>query len=63
MTGSGNTEFQLEEKYSFSLIHGGGKETLDLVASSEEERALWVSGLTHLIESVKSLHQDRQYDL
>ena len=62
--GTGNPDFQLEETHSFSILHGtGGREALDLVAGSEDERNLWVNGLNHLIECVRSLHQDRQYDL
>ncbi|KAK4328303.1 hypothetical protein Pmani_001287 [Petrolisthes manimaculis] len=54
----------LEENRCFSVIHGaGGREVLDLVASSEEERDAWVSGLAYLVQSVKVLHEERQYDV
>jgi len=57
-------ESALEENKCFSIIHGSnGRETLDLVAESVDERDAWITGLKHLVETFKSLHQDRQYDL
>ena len=54
----------LEESKCFSIIHGpSGREVLDLVAETEEERDTWVSGLTHLVQSVQALHQEKQYDV
>ncbi|XP_076043012.1 1-phosphatidylinositol 4,5-bisphosphate phosphodiesterase delta-4-like isoform X13 [Oratosquilla oratoria] len=54
----------IEEGRSFSIIHGeAGRETLDLVASSQEERDAWVRALTYLLDKVRSSHQDNQYDL
>ncbi|XP_047486033.1 1-phosphatidylinositol 4,5-bisphosphate phosphodiesterase eta-2-like isoform X2 [Penaeus chinensis] len=54
----------LEENKCFSIIHGqGGREVLDLVASTEEERDAWVTGLSHLVQSVKALHEEKQYDV
>ncbi|KAF2355359.1 Phosphatidylinositol-specific phospholipase C X domain [Trinorchestia longiramus] len=54
----------LDENRCFSIVHGtGGRETLDLMADSEAERKLWTGGLTHLVETFRSLHQDRQYDM
>ncbi|XP_066957865.1 1-phosphatidylinositol 4,5-bisphosphate phosphodiesterase delta-4-like isoform X5 [Macrobrachium rosenbergii] len=62
--GAATDEPLLEENKCFSVIHGpGGRETLDLVASSEEERDAWVTGLSHLIQSVKSLYEEKQYDV
>lgn len=64
LTGSAGEEPLLEESRCFSVIHGaGGREVLDLVASSEEERDAWVSGLKYLVQSVKVLHEERQYDV
>ncbi|XP_045600729.1 1-phosphatidylinositol 4,5-bisphosphate phosphodiesterase delta-4 isoform X3 [Procambarus clarkii] len=57
-------EPSLEENKCFSIIHGpGGREVLDLVAATEDERDAWVSGLTHLVQSVKALHEEKQYDV
>uniref|UniRef100_A0A6A7FWA2 Phosphoinositide phospholipase C n=1 Tax=Hirondellea gigas TaxID=1518452 RepID=A0A6A7FWA2_9CRUS len=54
----------LDEARCFSIIHGNnGHETLDLMAETENERDVWTAGLKHLIETFRSLHQDRQYDL
>lgn len=54
----------LEENKCFSVIHGqGGRDVLDLVASTEEERDAWVTGLSHLVQSVKALHEEKQYDV
>ncbi|XP_071545060.1 1-phosphatidylinositol 4,5-bisphosphate phosphodiesterase delta-4-like isoform X4 [Panulirus ornatus] len=60
----GGEEPVLEENKCFSIIHGpGGRDVLDLVATTEDERDAWVSGLTHLIQSVKALHEEKQYDV
>lgn len=62
--GAATDEPLLEENKCFSIIHGpGGREALDLVASSEEERDAWVTGLTHLVQSVKSLYEEKTYDV
>lgn len=54
----------LEERKCFSIIHGpSGREVLDLVAETEAQRDGWVAGLTHLVQSVQSLHQEKQYDI
>ncbi|CAL4059861.1 unnamed protein product [Meganyctiphanes norvegica] len=54
----------LVENRCFSVIHGvGGRDVLDIVASSEEMRDNWVAGLGHLVQSVQALHKDRKYDL
>ncbi|MCL4125685.1 UNVERIFIED_CONTAM: hypothetical protein GTU68_045445 [Idotea baltica] len=59
-----NSEPEIEEPLCFSIIHGGGgKEVLDLMANSKEQRELWVQGLKFLTESVQSMHQDRLYDV
>lgn len=63
-SGASGDEPWLEENKCFSVIHGpGGREVLDLVAATEEERDTWVSGLTHLVQSVKTLHEEKQYDV
>ncbi|KAK7086584.1 hypothetical protein SK128_001963 [Halocaridina rubra] len=62
--GGGADEPLLEELKCFSVIHGpGGREVLDLVASSEEERDAWVTGLSHLVQMVRSLYEEKQYDV
>ncbi|RXG70311.1 1-phosphatidylinositol 4,5-bisphosphate phosphodiesterase delta-4 [Armadillidium vulgare] len=53
----------LEESLCFSIIHGNGREVLDLMANSTEQRDLWVDGLKYLMENVQSMHQDRLYDV
>ncbi|XP_050703506.1 1-phosphatidylinositol 4,5-bisphosphate phosphodiesterase delta-4-like isoform X2 [Eriocheir sinensis] len=53
----------LEEDRCFSVIYAGGKEVLDLVAETMEDRDAWVTGLGHLVQSVQSLHQEKQYDV
>ena len=59
-----NFEPEIEEDLCFSVVHGNsGREVLDLMANSKEEREVWVKGLKFLIESVQSLHQDRVYDV
>ncbi|XP_042209036.1 1-phosphatidylinositol 4,5-bisphosphate phosphodiesterase delta-4-like isoform X2 [Homarus americanus] len=61
---AGGEEPVLEESKCFSVIHGpGGRDVLDLVAATEDERDAWVSGLSHLVQSVKSLHEEKQYDV
>ncbi|XP_037793332.1 1-phosphatidylinositol 4,5-bisphosphate phosphodiesterase delta-4-like [Penaeus monodon] len=62
--GGAGDEPVLEENKCFSIIHGqGGRDVLDLVASTEEERDAWVTGLSHLVQSVKALHEEKQYDV
>lgn len=62
-TGEG-LEVPVDENRCFSIIHGNsGHETLDLMAETEQERNTWTAGLRHLVDTFRSLHQDRQYDL
>ncbi|XP_038074700.1 1-phosphatidylinositol 4,5-bisphosphate phosphodiesterase eta-2-like isoform X2 [Patiria miniata] len=41
-------------KICFSIIHGSSWDTLDLILETEEETAIWIRGLKHLLKGVKS---------
>ncbi|XP_022109274.1 uncharacterized protein LOC110989296 isoform X2 [Acanthaster planci] len=40
-------------KTCFSIIHGSSWDTFDLIVETEEETAIWIRGLKHLLKGVK----------
>ncbi|MFT7815098.1 inactive phospholipase C-like protein 1 [Arapaima gigas] len=47
---------QLPEEAAFSIIHGDGCQSLDLVALSADVAKIWITGLRHLVSQPEHTH-------
>ena len=54
---------ELPREKCFSVIFKDTHCSLDLVAESKEDRDMWVDALTHLIVTIKSLGQQKEYEI
>ena len=57
-------KFNIAENLCFSLIHGNrGQKTVDLMASTQDQRDLWVKGLKYTLSTYQDISKHREYDL
>ena len=55
--------FSSETAFSIIFKPECNTRELDLVAETREERDIWVDALTHTLASLKSLTQQREYEM
>lgn len=53
----------VDEASCFSVVYGDSRRSLDLVASTPQEAALWVRALRHAVTVMRGLNQEKRFNL